>query len=84
MTCGWLAYTEAVSALAAYLRDRLADDIRRLAPSERIAVALALGDDDLAVFCAASGEPRARALARLTATRQAGRRLSVSATPPGQ
>jgi len=69
-----------VSALATYLRDRAADDIRRMTPDARIRLALELGDDDLARYGAASGVDAVEARIRVMRQRQAGRRPSASAT----
>lgn len=71
-----------MSALAGYLRDRALEDVRRMTPLERIRLALSLGDDDLRVFCAASGLEPDEARRRLVAARQAGRRFSASASRP--
>ena len=68
-----------MSALATYLRDRAAEDIRRMTPDERIRLALQLGDDDLTLFCAAHEINREEARLRVTRQRQGGRRLSTSA-----
>jgi hypothetical protein len=70
----------------------VADDLRRLTrnrvldlqPAARIALALALGDDDLALFARASGLGREQAKIRLRLQRCRGRAPSVanlSATP---
>jgi hypothetical protein len=71
-----------MSALAEHLRQRAQADVQQLSPDERIMLALALGDDDLRMFCAASGEDRAAAVRRLTAMRQQGRRVSACASMP--
>ena len=71
-----------MSTLAAYLRDRTADDVRRLSPDERVQLALALGDDDLRLYCAASGIATEDARRRVRANRQAGRRPSGAAAGP--
>jgi hypothetical protein len=68
-----------MSALAAYLRERAADDLRQLDPVQRIQLALALGDDDLRLYCAANRMPIEAGRRRLMATRQAGRRVSGAA-----
>ncbi|MGH9203347.1 MAG: hypothetical protein ACRD2A_19135 [Vicinamibacterales bacterium] len=68
-----------MSALAAYLRERTAEDVRRLELSARIRLALQLGDDDLRLYCAANGTSIEEARRRLTAARQVGRRASSSA-----
>jgi hypothetical protein len=72
-------YTDAVSVLAAYLRDRAADEVRRMDPRTRMRVALELGDEDLARYCAAHGVDPAEGRRRLMRQRQAGRRPSVAA-----
>jgi hypothetical protein len=69
-----------VSALAAYLRDRTADEVRRMEPQARIRVALELGDADLARYCAVHGVDAAEGRRRLMRQRQAGRRPSVAAS----
>jgi len=71
-----------MSALAEYLRQRARNDVQQLSPDERIKLALSLGDDDVRMFCAASGEEPAAARQRLAATRQIGRRASASASAP--
>jgi hypothetical protein len=68
----------------------VADDLRRrtiaevldLAPAARIALALALGDDDLDLFVRTSGLDRDEARRRLRAQRQIGRAPSVAGTRP--
>lgn len=49
-----------------------------MSPAERIALALALGDDDLAIFAATQGLDRDEARRRLRATRSSGRAPSVA------
>jgi len=71
-----------MSALATFLRQRTVDDVNRLTAAERIRLALALGDDDLRLFCAATGLDVHEARRRLVATRQHGRRPSAIATKP--
>lgn len=68
-----------MSALANYLRERAADDVRRMEPAARLDLALRLGDDDLARFCEAAGIDLDEARHRVMRQRQAGRRLSASA-----
>lgn len=66
--------------------DRVGDLTRRatndlaaaMGARERIALSLALGDDDLRLFMAASHLNRDEAIARLRRTRQHGRRPSVA------
>jgi len=69
-----------VSALAAYLRDRAADEVREMDPQTRMRVALELGDADLARYCAANDLDPAEGRRRLMRQRQAGRRPSVAAS----
>jgi len=65
----------------------VADDLRastrarvlQLPVPERVQLALALGDDDRALFVRSSGLDRAEALRRLRARRAAGRRPSGAA-----
>lgn len=71
-----------MSALAAFLRDRALKDVQELDVSQRIRLALSLGDDDLRIYCAASGVDAAEARRRIVATRQIGRRYSASASKP--
>lgn len=71
-----------MSALAEHLRQRVRNDVQRLSPDERIKLALALGDDDLRIFCEASGDTPSTASRRLAATRQVGRRVSLCASVP--
>jgi len=71
-----------MSALANFLRQRTDDDVKRLNAAERIQLALSLGDDDLRLFCAASGLEADEARRRLVARRQHGRRYSASASRP--
>ncbi len=66
----------------------MADDLRAstrarvltLPVTERVALALALGDEDLALFVRSSGLDRADALQRLRARRAQGRSPSGAAT----
>jgi hypothetical protein len=69
-----------VSTLAAYLRDRAADEVRRMDPQLRIRVALELGDADLARYCAAHGLDPAEGRLQLMRQRQRGRQPSVAAS----
>lgn len=71
-----------MSALAGYLRDRALEDVRQLSATERIRLALALGEDDLRMLCASSGLDTTEAQRQLVATRQIGRRFSASASKP--
>jgi hypothetical protein len=58
------------------LRQRNVALVLTLPVSARVELALALGDEDLDLFARTSGLSRADALARLCATRLAGRRPS--------
>ena len=71
-----------MSALAGFLRERALNDVQQLSESERIALALSLGDDDVRMFCAASGVDIHEAKRRLADARQVGRRFSASASRP--
>lgn len=73
-----------MSALSAYLRDRTNRDVLGLTPDERIGLALALGDDDLGLYCAATGESIDRARRRLEAAKAIGRRASRVMDPPNR
>jgi hypothetical protein len=67
----------------------VADDLRRdtvkrvlaMPLAERIALALALGDEDLARYMRTSGLDRATAMRELSARRQDGRAPSCAAPP---
>jgi len=54
--------------------------VAALSPRERVGLALALGDDDLALFLRSSGVPGADALRRLRALRARDRRPSVASS----
>lgn len=71
-----------MSALATLLRQRALADTQRLSAAERILLALSLGDEDLRIYCAASGLDTAEAQRRIAAARQIGRRFSASASKP--
>ena len=71
-----------MSALAGFLRDRALEDVRQLSATERIRLALALGEEDLRMFCAASGLDTTEAHRQVVAARQVGRRFSASASEP--
>ena len=70
----------------------VADDLRRetrrrlatLTIDERIALALRLGDDDVALFCAVHKVEESSARARFAQTRAVGRRPSVVNQPGRQ
>ena len=68
-----------MSALANYLRERTADDVRRMEPAARLELSLRLGDDDLALYCEAAGIDRDEGRNRVMRQRQTGRRPSASA-----
>ena len=72
-------YTELVSALSDYLRERAADDVRRMSPQERVSLALRLGDEDLALFCAANRVEPDVARRHVARQRQTKRRASACA-----
>lgn len=55
-------------------RERLAS----LTPAERVALAVRMSEDGLKAYMATHGVDRATALARIAATRRAGRRRSPS------
>jgi hypothetical protein len=68
-----------MSALAAHLRNRATHDVAQLTPEERIRLALALGDDDVRLYCAATGVSPDAARRCLSDTRRLGRRASRAA-----
>ena len=68
-----------MKSVADALRERTREQVRTMAASERIEMALRLGDEDLHRFRAASGLGRQEALARLRAQRQRGRVPSACA-----
>jgi len=49
-----------------------------MTPAERIELAFAIGEEDLALYIAASGLTREEALSRIRVERQSGRRYSRS------
>jgi hypothetical protein len=65
-----------------FLRRRTQRDVLALSPRERIDLAFALGEEDLALFMRVSGLSRPAALARLRPARQQGRVPSLSAAVP--
>ena len=67
-------------SVADQLRRDTADRVGRLSVAERIALALAIGDDDLALYMQASGKNRESALRDLRAQRARGRTPSRSAS----
>ena len=68
-----------MSSVANHVRARTMAEVLALSPSERIELAFALGEADLALFVRASGLDRETALARLRASRQTGRQPSRAA-----
>lgn len=68
-----LRYTAGMPSVADALRAQTAARLQAMSVAERIALALALGDQDLERFVRASGLPREEALRRLRAGRQRGR-----------
>jgi len=62
-----------MSSAADEMRTRTTERVLALPVMDRIALALALGDDDLHVFMRSSGLDRATALGRLAGTRRHGR-----------
>jgi hypothetical protein len=70
-----------VKSVATTLRAASLARILDMPVAERIALALAIGDDDLDLFVRASGLDRAEALRRLRAGRRQGRLPSRCASP---
>jgi hypothetical protein len=70
-----------VTSVATTLRAVNIARVLAMPVAERIALALALGDDDLDLFVRASGLDRAEALRRLRAGRRRGRLPSRCADP---
>jgi hypothetical protein len=70
-----------MKSIADGLRAETRRAVRDMPVEARIALALALGDDDLDLFVRASGLDRAEALARLQAQRRRGRTPSRAAEP---
>jgi hypothetical protein len=70
-----------VSRVAAFLRKRALDDVLALVPSERIALSLALGDEDVARYMATHHLDHDRAVRDLRRARATGRRRSVANEP---
>jgi hypothetical protein len=68
------------------MRSKVAEETRQgldrrmlaMTPGERIELAFAIGEEDLALYTAASGLTREEALARIRIERQSGRRYSRS------
>jgi hypothetical protein len=66
-----------MSSVAEEARRQAREEVLRLSPADRLALALQLGDADLELFQQAQGLDRETALRRLRAQRQAGRRPSA-------
>jgi hypothetical protein len=73
--------TDSMISVADQLRRDTAERVRRLPVAERIALALAIGDDDLALYMQASGKVREAALEDLRRQRARGRAPSRAASP---
>jgi hypothetical protein len=71
-----------MKSIADDLRHETAAAIRRLPVADRIAMTLALGDDDLSLYMRSAGLERAEALARLRAQRARGRAILSKAASP--
>ena len=72
-------YTRPVPSVADDLRARTTARVLAMPVADRIALALALGDDDLALYVTASGLDPDEARRRLRGRRQRGRTPSASA-----
>lgn len=75
------AYTGVVHKVAADTRCSTRDRVLAMTADERLALAFALGEDDLRLYMAVAGVERQAALARLRRTRQLGRTPSVACGP---
>jgi hypothetical protein len=64
------------SKVAETLRTEQMRDVLAMTPAERVELAFALGERDLAFFMAANGLSREEALAEIERSRQTGRRYS--------
>jgi hypothetical protein len=65
-------------SVADVLRVETAPGVARLTPAERVALALRLGDDDIALYRVACGVSQVEARAALGRSRAIGRRRSPS------
>lgn len=65
-------------SVADKLRRETIREVLRLSPAERVALALELGDFDLALFCAKQNVQPSDAIEQLHRMRQSGRRTNVS------
>lgn len=72
-------YTRRVRSVADVLEKRTRDAVRAMSPAERIELAFALGEDDLALYMRVHRVDRPTALAILRSNRQIGRRPSEAA-----
>lgn len=65
-----------MKSVASVLRERAADEVRRMSSAERLELAFRLGEQDIAAYCAAHGVDRADALREFQRRRQATRQPS--------
>jgi hypothetical protein len=77
-------YTDVMSSVARDLRAKTVARVLEMSTSDRIALALALGDDDLDQLVRASGLDRNEARRRLVQQRQRGRTPSRCTTATGR
>lgn len=70
------SHTVRMPSVADELSHELRDAVALLTPDERIELALRLGDEAVALYCAAQGVDAATAREHLAASRQTGRRSS--------
>lgn len=75
-TGGERGYTSRMVTISERLRQEDRDRLRRMTPEERLAEALALGDEAIDAYAAANGVDREEARRRLEQAGQAGRRPS--------
>lgn len=68
-----------MEAAGAYARRRTSDQVRAMTPDERIALAFALGDDDVRVYMEVHQVGHDDAVTHLRRSRHHGRRPSVAA-----
>ncbi|HEX4498346.1 MAG TPA: hypothetical protein VIE43_21900 [Thermoanaerobaculia bacterium] len=62
-----------MKSVADELRQRDREAAKSLSPAQRLELALAMGDEDIAAFCAARGISRKEGIRLLQRQRQAGR-----------
>lgn len=74
-------YTATMPSVADELRRRTIDDLRSRTASERVRIALELGDFDLELFCARHEIAPEVASERMRRSRHRGRRASVAGEP---